>query len=58
MDSKTIGAIVVVVVVGAIASLIFFNSKGSTTVDPTQQTHGGTGSTLLCIIYPPACVKK
>lgn len=58
MSDKTKYGVIALVIVAAIFGLIAVFSKTSTTVDPTQQTHGGAGNAILCAIYPPSCVKK
>lgn len=56
--TKTIALVVIVAIVGIVSYLVFSNSEGATETDPTKVSHGGAGSTILCFIYPPACVKK
>lgn len=59
MDTtKTIALVVIVAVVGVISYLVFANSSGQTTTDPTTVTHGGAGASILCFVYPPSCIKK
>lgn len=56
--SKIVALTVIVAVVGIISYLVFSNSQGQTVTDPTTQTHGGAGASILCFVYPPSCVKK
>lgn len=58
MNQKAVYGIIAVTVIAALWGLYAVFAKTETETDPTKITHGGAGSTILCIIYPPSCVKK